>query len=76
MNYPYLDIDLTCNIMRNGKQRITGSLGYNEYHRLSMKPQCPAQPSSAQVICQTNIFQAAECDSLRSGATQHKLTRR
>ena len=72
MNYPYLDIDLTCNIMRNGKQRITGSLGYNEYHR-----QYEASvPSPAQVICQMNIFQAAECDSLRSGATQHKLTRR
>ena len=75
MNYPYLDIDLTCNIMRNGKQRITGSLGYNAYHR-QYEASVPAQPSPAQVICQTNIFQAAECDSLRSGATQHKLTRR
>ena len=71
MNYPYLHIDLTCNIMRNGKQRITGSLGYAEYQHVSMKPQWPAQ-----VICQINIFQAAQCDSLRSGAAQHKLTRR
>ena len=68
MNYPYLDIDLTCNIMRNGKQRITGSLGYDEYQHVSAQP--------AQVICQINIFQAAQCDSLRSGAAQHKLTRR
>ena len=47
MNYPYLHIDLTCNIMRNGKQRITGSLGYAEYQHVSMKPQWPAQPRSS-----------------------------